>query len=116
MMMPTRYYLSLPDGRLARGDEPSLSFSANGGEAFAAQLQDALRTDALFERWRALQDEPDEVDMSLGVVDPAATVEGQQDDLHIDLVATTSLPGTIVRHRMRLLAGSHWQLRDVTRA
>ena len=40
----------------------------------------------------------------------------EQRDLHIDLVATTSLKGDIVKHRMALLAGSHWQLRDVTAA
>ncbi len=32
----------------------------------------------------------------------------------ISLVATTSLPGSVFKHRLRLLAGNGWQLRDVT--
>lgn len=114
--MATRYYISLADGARARGSDPNLSFTAQGADAFAEQLQAALREDALFERWRALQDEPDEVDESLGATDPAATVTGKQDDLHIDLLVTTSIPGTVLKHRMRLLAGNSWTLRDVTSA
>lgn len=114
--MATRYYLSLPDGALARGSDPNLSFTAQGAEAFAGQLQAALREDALFERWRATQDDPDEVDMSLAATDPGATVVGKQDDLHIDLLVTTTIPGNVLKHRLRLLAGSGWTLRDVTSA
>lgn len=114
--MATRYYISLPDGAKARGTTPELSFTAHGAEGFAEQLQDALRSDRLFERWRKLQPEPDEVDAVLGVTDPGATVEGRQDDLHIDLVVTTSLSGSVFKHRLRLLAGSGWELRDVTAA
>lgn len=112
--MATRYYLRLPDGARARGSDPHLSFTAQGAEAFAEQLQAALREDTLFERWRARQDDPDEVDPSLGATDPAATVKGEQDDLHIDLVVTTTIPGVVLKHRLRLLAGSGWQMRDVT--
>jgi hypothetical protein len=112
----TRYYLSLPDPQKARGGDPACSFNAQGAEAFAAQLQDALRSDALFERWRAAQDDPDAVDPALGATDPAATVQGRQNDLHVDLIATTSIPGNVLKHRMRLLAGSGWELRDVTAA
>ncbi|MBB4127165.1 hypothetical protein GGR77_002479 [Xanthomonas translucens] len=111
--MAVTYSISLPDPARARGSEPSLSFSANGADAFAEQLQRALSDPAWFERWRALQPEPDDVDPSLGVVDPAATVSGKQDDLRIDLTATTSIPGDILKQRMRLLAGSGWELRNV---
>ncbi len=112
--MPTRYYLTLPDGTAARGSEPSLSFTAHGADGFAEQLQDAMRTPALYERWRNAQEHPDEVDPGLAAVDPEAIAEGSQRDLQIDLVLTTRLPGDVVRHRLRLLAGSGWQLRDVT--
>jgi hypothetical protein len=112
--MATRYYLRLPDGARARGSDPRLSFTAQGAGAFAEQLQAALREDALFERWRATQDDPDEVDPALGATDPDANVKGEQDDLHIDLVVTTTIPGTVLKHRLRLLAGSGWQMRDVT--
>ena len=112
--MATRYYLSLPDPARARGTDADLAFSAHGAEEFAAQLQQALRTTALFERWRMKQEDPDAVDPAMGVTDAQATVQGEQDDLHVDLVATTSLPGAVFKHRLRLLAGSGWQLRDVT--
>ena len=114
--MPTRYYLSLPDPQRARGADAAFAFTAHGAGEFAAQLQDALRSDALFQRWRAAQEDPDAVDEALGATDPQARVEGQQRDLRIDLVATTSLPGSVFKQRLRLLAGSGWELRDVTAA
>lgn len=114
--MVIRYYLRLPDGTRARGSDPALSFTAHGAEEFAEQLQRALREPALFERWRAQQEDPDDVDPALGATDPAATVRGEQDDLHINLLVTTALPGDILKHRLRLLAGSGWELRDVTTA
>ena len=114
--MPQRYHLTLADPAAARGSDPALSFRANGADAFAQELQDALRTRRLFDAWRAQQEDPDEVDEALGAVDPHATVTGSQRDLKIDLVATTSLSGNLLRHRMRLLAGSGWALHDVTKA
>ena len=111
--MPVHYSISLPDPAAARGSDPRLSFTANGADAFAEQLQDALRTPALFERWKATQDEPDDVDPALGVTDPEATVSGKQSDLRIDLVAVTRIPGDVFKQRLRLLAGHHWELRDV---
>jgi hypothetical protein len=114
--MATRYYISLPNPALARGSDATLAFSAHGAEEFAAQLQDALRTTSLFERWRKRQDDPDGVDPSYGAVDPDASVHGQQDDLHVMLVVTSVIPGNVLKHRLRLLAGSGWELRDVTAA
>ena len=76
------------------------AFTALSADGFAAELQAALRSDALFQRWRAAQDDPMR-HLRLGATDPAATVTGQQDDLHIDLVATTSLPGNVFKHRLR---------------
>lgn len=113
--MAIRYYLSFPDPGALRtaGDFAFRSHSADG---LAEELQAALREDGLFQRWRATQDDPDAVDPALGATDPAATVRGEQRDLKIDLVATTSIPGTILKHRLRLLAGQGWQLRDVTSA
>ena len=112
--MPTRYYITIPDGALARGTDADLSFRSTGSQGLAQELQDALTGDALFEKWRARQPDPDEVDMSLAAVDPAATVQGEQDSLKIDLVVNTSIPGNVLKHRLRMLAGSHWELRDVT--
>ncbi|MBB4131178.1 MULTISPECIES: hypothetical protein [unclassified Xanthomonas] len=111
--MPVTYSISLPDPKLARSSDPSVSFTAHGAESFAEQLQAALRDGSWFERWRQLQPDPDAVDPSLGVTDPSATVTGQQGDLRIDLVATTSIPGDLLKLRMQALAGHHWELRDV---
>jgi hypothetical protein len=111
--MPTRYYLSLPDAERARGDDAELAFRSQGADALARELQDALRGDGLFRRWRAKQADPDAVDPALGAIDPAAIVTGEQRDLQIDLVATTSIPGNVFKQRLRLLAGSGWQLTDV---
>lgn len=114
--MATRYYISLPDPARARGNDPELAFRAQGAEAFASELQDALRGDALFERWRARQEDPDAVDPALGATDAGATVSGTQDDLQVGLVVTTALPSSVLRQRLGLLAGNGWQLRDVTSA
>ncbi len=114
--MTTRYYIRLPDPAKARGSDPDLSFRSQGAEGFAEELQDALRDDHLFLRWQAKQEEPDDVDPALSATDPGALVTGQQDDLHIDLIVATRLSSALLRQRMALLAGSHWQLRDVTAA
>lgn len=114
--MATRYYISLPDPARARGTDPDLAFRAQGADAFAAELQDALRGDALFERWRAKQEDPEAVDPALGATDAAASVAGKQEDLQIGLVVTTALPSSVLRQRLGLLAGGGWQLRDVTSA
>jgi hypothetical protein len=113
--MAIRYFLILPDPERARA-AGEFAFRGQGAEAIAAELQAALRSDGLFERWRVAQHDPDEVDAALGATDLAATVSGEQSDLHIELIAVTSLPSAILKHRLRLLAGAHWQLRDVTAA
>ena len=114
--MRTRYYLTLPDAARARGGEADTAFRAHGAEALAQELQDALRDDSLFQRWRARQPDPDTVDPALGATDPTAVVSAQQRDLQVDLVATTSIPGPVFKQRLRLLAGSGWKLTDVKSA
>jgi hypothetical protein len=113
--MPVRYFVTLPDPARVR-DAGQFAFTSQGAGGLAEELQAALRGDALFQRWRRTLDDPDDVDPALGATDPSATVEGLQHDLHIDLVVTTTLPGEVFRHRMRLLAGNAWELRDVTAA
>lgn len=116
IIMATRYYIRLPEPAKARGNDPDLAFKSEGGEGFASELEDALRTTVLFERWKAKQEEPDEVDQSLAAVDLNSTVTATHKDLQIDLVVVTSLPGFVFKHRMKLLAGSNWQLSDVKAA
>ncbi len=107
------FLLTLPDPEKARGEDPELSFRSSGAGGLARELEDALRGDLLFRRWLERQDDPDSVPPELGLTDPDATVEGEQDDLAIVLRARTSLPGQVLKHRLRLLAGSHWTLNDV---
>ena len=114
--MANRYYLSLRDPNKARGTNAAFSFSANGAAEFAARPQPARPGAALFLRWRDAEPEPEEGEGSLGAADPSATVSGEQSDLQIDLVAVTSLSGSVLKHRLTLLAGSGWELRDVTKA
>ena len=110
--MSVRYMIRLPEPGRARASG-EFAFRSQGADGLAQELQDALRGDGLFQRWRATQEDPDAVDPALGATDPSAVVEGTQHDLHIDLVATSSIPGAVFKHRMRLLAGSAWELRDV---
>ena len=111
-----RYYLSINDLARARGSINELSFNGNSPESFAALLQSALREPTLWQRWRAMQADPEAIDPSLGVSDPAATVKATQSDLHCDVQVTTALPHSILKHRLGLLIGSNWTLRDVKAA
>lgn len=110
----SHYYITLPDPSAARGNDPALAFRSNGADGFASELQDALADRNLFDRWKMKQDDPEAVDDSMAATDPSATVKGAQHDLKIDLEVNTTLPSQILRHRLRVLAGNHWQLRDVT--
>ena len=50
---------------------------------------------------------------SADATDVAATVAAKQQDLHTDVIVVTRLPHAILRHRLNLLVGAHWTLRDV---
>jgi hypothetical protein len=116
MAIRSHYYLSVADLAHARGPVPTLSYDGAGPNDLAAAVQNAMRSTELFERWRAMQDEPDDVDPSLGVVDPQATASARVSDLHTDMDLITDLPMRIVRHRLNLLIGNSWQLRDMRQA
>jgi hypothetical protein len=115
-MARNHYYLSIADLAHARGDDPRFAYDGAGPNDFAAALQQALRTDDLFERWRAAQPDPDAVDGSLASTDPEAQVSAQVADLSTDVDLLTSLPMSVVRHRLYLLIGAAWQLRDMRAA
>jgi hypothetical protein len=108
-----RYYFSIADLAAARGQDADLAFDGHSPQALAQAVEKSLRTTALFERWRLKQDDPDDVDKSLAEVDPQATASGQQADLKVDLTVTTNVPMRVLRHRLDLLIGAHWALRDV---
>lgn len=110
-----KFYIRLPDPGLACGQIAACSFNAHGVDEFAAQLQRALSTPAYIQSWLAGLDEDDRaaIDPQLLAVDAQAKVSGEQHDLGFSLIADTALNGAAFKHRMRLLAGSHWQLTDV---
>lgn len=110
------YYLSVADLGRARGDDPRFSFDGVDPQAFAVALQQALRQDDLFQRWRAVQPEPDAVDPALGATDPDTRVSAQLVNLHTEVDLLTTLPMSVVRHRLYLLIGAAWQLRDLRAA
>lgn len=115
-MSNQRYYLSIDNLAQARGQLSELSWQGNAPDSLAAALQSALREPSLWQRWRALQPDPDAVDPSLGASDPNATVQAAQSNLHTDVIVTTSLPHSILKHRLSLLIGAHWSLHDVQTA
>jgi hypothetical protein len=63
-----------------------------------------------------MQPDPDAVDPAMGVSDPAAVVEAHQSDVHVSVEVRSSLPHAIIKHRLTLLIGKHWTLRDVSNA
>ncbi|MEO8748636.1 MAG: hypothetical protein ABI379_13435 [Rhodanobacter sp.] len=115
-MARNHYYLSIADLAHARGPDPGMAWDGTSPTAFAAALQQALREDNLFERWRALQPDPDAVDNGLAVVDPAAQVTAQVSDLHTAVDVLTDLPMRVLRHRLDTLIGRTWELRDMRAA
>ena len=116
MAASQRYFFSVDDLARARGQIEALSFQGGSPEHFAGALQAALREPTLWNRWRAMQPDPDAVDPGMGITDPAATVTAHQADLHCDAEVVTTLPHAILKHRLGLLVGSHWRLRDVKSA
>jgi hypothetical protein len=111
-----RYMFSIDDLPKARGESHELSFQGGSAESFAALLQQALREPSLWQRWKAMQPDPDAVDPGLGTNDPAAVVEAHQSDVHVSVEVRSSLPHAVIKHRMTLLIGKHWTLRDVSAA
>ncbi|MDR6990458.1 hypothetical protein [Luteimonas sp. 3794] len=110
--MSTRFLIRLPDPEKTRASG-EYALRSQGADGVAAEVQAALQGEALFARWRDQQPDPDEVDPALGITDPSAQVTGEDRDLGIDLVVTTSISSTVLKHRLSLLAGSSWELRDV---
>lgn len=110
-----KFYIGLPEPALARGQIAAYSFNAHGVDEYAAQLQRALSDSGYIRSWLAGldDDDADAVDPQLLAVDAHARVSGEQHDLSFSLIADTTLNGAAFKHRMRLLAGSHWQLTDV---
>ncbi|KAB2899686.1 MAG: hypothetical protein F9K31_07025 [Dokdonella sp.] len=113
-MSVQRFLFIIDDLSHARGESSDLSFDGVSPEGFAQALQQALREPTLWQRWRALQPDPDAVDPALGASDPHARVIAQQADVHVSVEVQSSLPHAVIQHRMTLLIGKHWELRSVS--
>jgi hypothetical protein len=114
MAKAQRYFITIEDLSNSRGESSELSFDGGSPEHLASVMQAALRDPGLAERWRTMQDEPDEVDPSVVAVDPAATVSASLQAQRSEMIVTTNLPHAIVKHRLELLIGRNWKLRDVS--
>lgn len=113
MTSRNHYYLTIADLAHARGAQPELSYDGAGPGDFAAALQEALRSPLLFQRWRALQADPDAVDERAGVTDQLAQVSARVADLHVEVDVLTDLPMSVLRQRLNWLIGAAWQLHDI---
>lgn len=112
-----RFYLTVSNLATARGPDADLSFQGSSPQSFANALQHALREPILFRRWKARQPDPDDVDPSLAPVDASATVTATlTDDMRTEVQVVTSLTHFVLRHRLFILIGPHWQLHDVVAA
>lgn len=109
-----RFLISIADISASRGSLPELSFQGDSPQFLAEALEQALREPHLWQRWRDLQEDPDAVDPTTGVIDSNARVEGSLHSGRSELVVVTVLPHAIVKHRLDLLIGQHWKLRDVS--
>lgn len=114
MTRQQRFLISIDNLAEARGEVAQLRFDGASPEHLASVLEDALRDPDLWQRWRALQEDPDAVDPATGATDPAASVSGSLEAQRSELVVTTSLPHALVKHRLDLLIGRNWKLRDVS--
>jgi len=116
MASRNRYFFTIDDLATARGADPALSYDGHSPGDFAAALQEALRSPILFERWRAMQDDPERIEPSQGATDQLAEASARVEDLHISVELVTSLPMSVVRQRLNLLIGAHWKLHDMRSA
>ncbi|HET8899989.1 MAG TPA: hypothetical protein VFN09_14570 [Rhodanobacteraceae bacterium] len=108
-----RFYFRINNLGKAHGEDSEFAFKGVSATAFAEDLQAGLRDPDLFERWRSKQDDPDSVPKSLAPFDPDATVHAHAADTHTDIEVVTKLPHLVVAHRITLLIGRNWTLRDV---
>lgn len=116
MSSTQRYFVTIDNLSTARGENSALSFDGESPETLATVVQNALREPTLWERWRGMEEDPDEVDPLTGATDPGATVTANLAGEHTEVKITTSLPHALVKHRLDLLVGRNWKLRDVSAA
>lgn len=116
MAKAQRFFITISDLSTARGSNPDLSFDGVSPEHLAKDLEAALRDPGLWQRWRAMQEDPDEVDPQTGAIDPEATVSATLESQRVEVIVTTNLPHAFVKHRLDLLIGRNWKLRDVSSA
>ncbi|AFC85232.1 hypothetical protein [Frateuria aurantia] len=110
------YEFSIADLASAKGELAGLAFDGAGPNHLAAALQEALRYPGFHQQWVQLTGASEAEAVALGLTDDQALTKARLADLAVDLEVVTTLPMRIVRHRLSLLIGEHWQLRDVRNA
>jgi len=109
-----RFHIRIADLNTAHGTDAQFAWQGNSPQHLASTIA-AVLTDVFFaQHWRAAQAEPDEVEAGLLAVDSGATVTTEERAQQVDLVVTTTLPHRVLSHRLNLLLGPHWTLRDVS--
>lgn len=109
-----RYFISIEDLAQARGAIPELAFHGDSPEFLARAVQAALREPDLWQRWRAMQEDPEAVDAATGRTDPGAEASASLKAQRVELIVRTTLPHALLKHRLDLLLGQHWQLHDIS--
>jgi len=110
-----KYYIRLPEPERIRELDSPFAFSAQSAQGIAEELRKALAEPDYIQRWRQSLD-PDDAETlepELLAVEAGTRVSAEQKDLHIEMVVETGLNGAAFKHRLRMLAGPHWQLWDV---
>lgn len=108
-----RYYIRIDDLTLARGDDVRFAWQGQSAQDLENAVTAALRQADLAQGWRTVQAEPEDVAVDLLEIDAAAQVRIEHKAQRVEMIVTTTLPHRVLSHRINLLLGRHWTLRDV---
>ena len=108
-----RFHIRIADLTVAHGNEPRFAWQGSSPQHLAETIAATLRDTFYAKQWRDAQAEPDQVDAGLLATDPDASVSSEVRAQQVELTVTTSLPHRVLAHRLNLLLGAHWSLRDV---
>lgn len=108
------YHIRIDDLTLARGSDARFAWAGQSAEDLAVAVTAALRQSGFAQDWRDQQAEPDEVAADLLVIDASALVGIEHKAQRVEMTVTTTLPHRVLAHRLNLLIGTHWSLRDVS--
>ena len=109
----SRFHIRIADLTVAHGDEARFAWQGGSPQHLAQTIAATLRDTFYAKQWRDAQAEPDQVDAGLLATDADASVSSEDRAQQVEMVITTTLPHRVLAHRLNLLLGAHWTLRDV---